>query len=110
VLWMLGGRIKLEFPVAAVSVGDELGSKAEGAWGATRSMFVQCCLLLIRGGECLLRSVSKPVCDGFLFGFGFDGGGRSWRFPAVTVGISGIFLLQMVQGPCCNFHFSKGPL
>jgi hypothetical protein len=35
VLWMLGGRIKLEFPVAAVSVGDELGSKAEGAWGAT---------------------------------------------------------------------------
>jgi hypothetical protein len=38
-LWMPGGRIELDFLVAAVSVGGELGSRAEGAWAPDQCVF-----------------------------------------------------------------------
>jgi hypothetical protein len=82
---MPGEWIELDFLMQAMSVNDELGSSAERACVVDRCMFSVAfysfmamsvfCGLYIK--KCLLWSISKPMCDGALFGFGFDGGGGS---------------------------------
>jgi hypothetical protein len=67
---------------AAVVVGGELGSRAQGSSGCDldRWMFSVGFSLSV-AASVFLRFVSKPLCDGVPFGLGFGGGGDFLNLP-----------------------------